>query len=76
MHLFAVLSASVAFINWQSEEAIAVIVDREAAANVQNGISSSTSKYVIRTAYNVPVYGCSAHKYSESTIVIASLELS
>lgn len=41
-HLFAVLSTSVAFINWQPEEAIAVTVNREAAANVQNGISSST----------------------------------
>ena len=41
-HLFAVHSASVAFINWQSEEAIAVIVNREAAPNVQNGTSSST----------------------------------
>jgi hypothetical protein len=41
-HLFAVHSASVALINRLSEEAIAVTVDREAAANVQNGICSST----------------------------------
>jgi hypothetical protein len=41
-HLFAVYSASVASINRQSEEAIAVTVDREAAANVQIGICSST----------------------------------
>ena len=41
-HLFAVLSASVTLINWLSEEAIAVTIDREAAANVRNGIFSST----------------------------------
>jgi hypothetical protein len=52
-HLFAVLSTSVAFINWQSEEAIAVTVNREAAANVQNGTSSSTyrKRFVKRRMY-------------------------
>jgi hypothetical protein len=39
-HLSAVHSTSVAFINWQSEEAIAVTVNCEAAANVQNGNTS------------------------------------
>jgi hypothetical protein len=41
-HLFAVHSASVALINGLSEEAVAATVDREAAANVQNAIFSST----------------------------------
>ena len=71
--LFSIHPTGVASINRQSEESIAVTVDREAPSD-----SKMTKAHcLIRSdcmAYGLPINGLSTHKYGECTIVVASLE--
>jgi len=71
--LFSIHPTGVASINRQSEESIAVTVDREAPSD-----SKMTKAHcLIRSdcmTYDLPINGLSTHKYGECTIVVASLE--